>query len=72
MIVIPVAAVFRAFNKPLSFFWRSARSIYVFIYTIWLKPRTLLNFLSSLRRGGGTPTVFNSAPPPVPGTALAR
>lgn len=44
LIVIPVVAVF-PFNKPLSFFLALGAVIYVFIYTIWLKPRTLLNIV---------------------------
>ena len=44
LIVLPVTAVF-PFNKPLSFFLALGAFIYVFIYTIWLKPRTLLNIV---------------------------
>ncbi|MFO7683720.1 MAG: heme o synthase [Chloroflexota bacterium] len=44
LILLPVAVTF-TFNKPLSFFLALGAFIYVFIYTIWLKPRTLLNIV---------------------------
>lgn len=44
LILLPVAAVF-PFNPPLSFFLLLGAFIYVAIYTIWLKPRTLLNIV---------------------------
>jgi protoheme IX farnesyltransferase len=44
LIVLPVTAVF-SFNPPLSFFLLLGALIYVVIYTIWLKPRTLLNIV---------------------------
>ena len=44
LVILPVTAVF-PFNKPLSFFLALGAVIYVFIYTIWLKPRTLLNIV---------------------------
>ena len=44
LIILPVVAVF-PFNRPLSFFLALGAFIYVFIYTIWLKPRTLLNIV---------------------------
>jgi protoheme IX farnesyltransferase len=44
LIVVPVLAVL-PFNRPLSFFLAIGAFIYVGIYTIWLKPRTLLNIV---------------------------
>ena len=44
LILIPVAFTF-TFNKPLSFFLALGAFIYVVIYTLWLKPRTLLNIV---------------------------
>lgn len=44
LIVLPVTAVF-SFNPALSFFLLLGALIYVVIYTIWLKPRTLLNIV---------------------------
>lgn len=44
LIIVPVAITF-TFNKPLSFFLALGAFIYVVIYTIWLKPRTLLNIV---------------------------
>ena len=44
LILLPVIVTF-TFNKPLSFFLALGAFIYVFIYTIWLKPRTLLNIV---------------------------
>ena len=44
LIIVPVLITF-TFNKPLSFFLALGAFIYVFIYTIWLKPRTLLNIV---------------------------
>lgn len=44
LIILPVAITF-TFNKPLSFFLALGAFIYVIIYTIWLKPRTLLNIV---------------------------
>ncbi|MBK8984616.1 MAG: protoheme IX farnesyltransferase [Chloroflexi bacterium] len=44
LIIVPVVAVF-PFNRPLSLFLALGAVIYVFIYTIWLKPRTLLNIV---------------------------
>lgn len=42
MVLVPVIALL-PFNAPLSFFLFVGAVIYVGIYTIWLKPRTLLN-----------------------------
>ncbi|MCA9972375.1 MAG: protoheme IX farnesyltransferase [Anaerolineales bacterium] len=42
LIIVPVLAVL-PFNAPLAFFLFAGAVIYVGIYTIWLKPRTLLN-----------------------------
>ena len=44
LILVPVLAVL-PFNRPLSFFLALGAFIYVGIYTIWLKPRTLLNIV---------------------------
>lgn len=44
LILIPSLAVL-PFNRPLSFFLALGAFIYVVIYTIWLKPRTLLNIV---------------------------
>ena len=44
LIFIPSLAVF-PFNRPLTFFLLLGAFIYVIIYTIWLKPRTLLNIV---------------------------
>ena len=44
LILLPSIAVF-PFNPPLTFFLLLGAFIYVFIYTIWLKPRTLLNIV---------------------------
>jgi heme o synthase len=44
LIILPVAVVL-LFNRPLAFFLALGAVIYVFIYTIWLKPRTLLNIV---------------------------
>ncbi len=44
LILIPVLAVL-PFNRPLAFFLALGAFIYVGIYTIWLKPRTLLNIV---------------------------
>jgi protoheme IX farnesyltransferase len=44
LILIPVIVTF-TFNRPLSFFLALGAFIYVVIYTIWLKPRTLLNIV---------------------------
>ncbi|KAA3663933.1 MAG: protoheme IX farnesyltransferase [Chloroflexi bacterium] len=44
LILVPSLAVF-PFNRPLTFFLLLGAFIYVFIYTIWLKPRTLLNIV---------------------------
>lgn len=44
LILLPVAVTF-TFNQPLSFFLALGAFIYVVIYTIWLKPRTLLNIV---------------------------
>ncbi len=44
MILIPVAATL-PFNPALAFFLLLGAVIYVGIYTIWLKPRTLLNIV---------------------------
>lgn len=44
LIVLPVLAVF-PFNRALSFWLLVGAIIYVGIYTIWLKPRTLLNIV---------------------------
>ena len=42
LIFIPSLAVL-SFNLPLTFFLLAGAFIYVIVYTIWLKPRTLLN-----------------------------
>lgn len=44
LIVMPSTAVF-PFNPPLAFFLILGAIIYVGIYTLWLKPRTLLNIV---------------------------
>ncbi|MFQ5409959.1 MAG: heme o synthase [Anaerolineales bacterium] len=44
MILAPVLAVL-PFNRPLSLFLLLGAVIYVGIYTLWLKPRTLLNIV---------------------------
>jgi protoheme IX farnesyltransferase len=44
LILLPSAVVFPS-NPPLSFFLLLGAFIYVVIYTIWLKPRTLLNIV---------------------------
>ena len=44
LILLPVIVTF-TFNQPLSFFLALGAFIYVIIYTIWLKPRTLLNIV---------------------------
>jgi protoheme IX farnesyltransferase len=44
LIALPVLAVL-PFNQPLAFFLLLGALIYVGIYTIWLKPRTLLNIV---------------------------
>lgn len=44
MILLPSLAVL-SFNPPLTFFLLLGAIIYVVIYTIWLKPRTLLNIV---------------------------
>lgn len=44
LILLPVLATL-TFNPPLAFFLALGAFIYVFIYTIWLKPRTLLNIV---------------------------
>jgi len=44
LIVAPVAAT-AFFNRPLAFFLALGAFIYVVIYTIWLKPRTLVNIV---------------------------
>lgn len=44
LVLIPVLAVL-PFNRPLAFFLAFGAFIYVGIYTIWLKPRTLLNIV---------------------------
>ncbi len=44
LILIPSLAVL-PFNTPLTFFLLLGAFIYVIIYTIWLKPRTLLNIV---------------------------
>ena len=44
LVLIPVLAVL-PFNRPLAFFLLLGAFIYVGIYTIWLKPRTLLNIV---------------------------
>ncbi|MFL7837748.1 MAG: heme o synthase [Candidatus Promineifilaceae bacterium] len=42
LILVPSLAVY-SFNPPLTFWLLAGAFIYVVIYTIWLKPRTLLN-----------------------------
>ncbi len=44
LIVVPVVLSL-PFNRPLAFFLALGAFIYVGIYTIWLKPRTLLNIV---------------------------
>lgn len=44
LVIVPVVAVL-PFNRPLAFFLLLGAFIYVGIYTIWLKPRTLLNIV---------------------------
>ena len=44
LVLVPVLAVL-PFNRPLAFFLLLGAIIYVGIYTIWLKPRTLLNIV---------------------------
>lgn len=44
LVIVPVLAVL-PFNRPLAFFLALGAFIYVGIYTIWLKPRTLLNII---------------------------
>ncbi len=44
MVVLPVAAVW-PFNPELGFFLLLGAIIYVIIYTLWLKPRTILNIV---------------------------
>ncbi len=44
LIVLPVVVTF-FFNKPLALFLALGAFIYVVVYTIWLKPRTLLNIV---------------------------
>lgn len=44
LVVVPVLAVL-PFNRPLAFFLAAGAFVYVGIYTIWLKPRTLLNIV---------------------------
>ncbi len=44
LIVVPVVLTL-PFNRPLAFFLALGAFIYVGIYTIWLKPRTLLNIV---------------------------
>ena len=44
LIVLPVLLTL-PFNRPLAFFLALGAFIYVGIYTIWLKPRTLLNIV---------------------------
>lgn len=44
LIIVPVLVTF-TFNPPLAFFLALGAFIYVIIYTIWLKPRTLLNIV---------------------------
>ncbi|NDJ84699.1 MAG: protoheme IX farnesyltransferase [Chloroflexi bacterium] len=44
MIMLPVVAVW-PFNPPLGLFLLLGAIIYVFVYTAWLKPRTVLNIV---------------------------
>ena len=44
LVIMPVLAVL-PFNRPLAFFLALGAFIYVGVYTIWLKPRTLLNIV---------------------------
>jgi protoheme IX farnesyltransferase len=44
MILVPSVAVM-PFNPALSFFLLAGAFVYVAIYTVWLKPRTLLNIV---------------------------
>ncbi len=44
LIIVPVLVTF-TFNRPLAFFLTLGAFIYVGIYTIWLKPRTLINIV---------------------------
>lgn len=44
LIIVPIVVTF-TFNRPFSFFLALGAFIYVGIYTMWLKPRTLLNIV---------------------------
>ena len=44
LIIVPVIVTF-TFNRPLAFFLALGAIIYVGIYTVWLKPRTLINIV---------------------------
>lgn len=44
LVIAPVLAAL-PFNRPLAFFLAAGAFIYVVIYTIWLKPRTVLNIV---------------------------
>lgn len=44
LVLLPVLAIV-PFNRPMAFFLLFGAFIYVGIYTIWLKPRTLLNIV---------------------------
>ncbi|HSJ58528.1 MAG TPA: heme o synthase [Anaerolineae bacterium] len=44
MIVLPALAIL-PFNPPLTFFLLAGAAIYLYVYTIWLKPRTPLNIV---------------------------
>jgi protoheme IX farnesyltransferase len=44
MIALPALAVL-PFNPPLAFFVLAGALIYLYVYTIWLKPRTPLNIV---------------------------
>ncbi len=65
MIVLPVIFV-APFNGPLAFFLLLGAIIYVGVYTVWLKPRTLLNIVIGGAAGSaaamsGAAAVGNSA-----------
>jgi protoheme IX farnesyltransferase len=59
MILLPVLAVWPS-NPALSFFLVLGAIIYIAIYTLWLKPRTLLNIVIG-GAAGGTAVLSGSA-----------
>jgi heme o synthase len=58
LVLLPVLAVL-PFNRPLSFFLLLGAFIYVGVYTIWLKPRTLLNIV--IGGGAGSAAVLSGS-----------